>query len=63
MYRKAAAVLIGLLCSMLAGAASAAEQGIDAVVADHVKAVQARDLPELERTITSTYRFATRRCW
>ena len=52
MYRKAP-ILIGLLCSMLAGAAPAAEQSIDAVFADHVKAVQARDLPALERTITS----------
>jgi uncharacterized protein (TIGR02246 family) len=51
-FRKAAFV-IGLLCSMLAGAASAAEQSIDAVFAQHVKAVQARDLPALERTITS----------
>ena len=52
MYRKAAFV-IGLLCSMLAGAASGAEQSIDAVFAAHVKAVQSRDLPALERTITS----------
>ena len=53
MYRKAA-VLIGLLCSTLAGAASSApERSIDAVFAEHVKAVQSRDLPALERTITS----------
>ena len=52
MYRKAA-FLIGLLCSMLAGAAPVAVQGIDAVFAAHVKAVQTRDLPALERTITS----------
>ena len=52
MYRKTAAVLIGFLCSLLAGAASAAEQSIDAVFAEHVKAVQTRDLPALERTIT-----------
>ena len=53
MYRKVA-VLIGLLCSALAGAAPAApERSIDAVFAEHVKAVQSRDLPALERTITS----------
>ena len=52
MFRKAAFV-IGLLCSMLAGAAPAAEQSIDTVFAAHVKAVQSRDLPALERTITS----------
>ena len=52
MYRKAA-ILIGLLCSLLAGVALATEQNIDAVFADHVKAVQSRDLPALERTITS----------
>jgi uncharacterized protein (TIGR02246 family) len=47
-------VLIGLLCSVLAGAAPAAEErSIDAVFAEHVKAVQSRDLPALERTITS----------
>ena len=48
------AVLIGLLCSTLAGSASlAAETGIDSAFAEHVKAVQSRDLPALERTITS----------
>jgi len=51
-FRKAAFV-IGLLCSMLAGAAPAAEQSIDTVFAAHVKAVQSRDLPALERTITA----------
>lgn len=52
MYRKVA-FLIGLLCSMLAGAAPVDEQSIDAVFAAHVKAVQSRDLHALERTITS----------
>jgi len=52
-YRRTVAVLIGLLCSLLAGPAPAAGQSIDAVFAEHVKAVQARDLPALERTITS----------
>jgi uncharacterized protein (TIGR02246 family) len=48
------AVLIGLLCSSLAGAAPVEEgRSIDAVFAEHVKAVQSRDLPALERTITS----------
>jgi uncharacterized protein (TIGR02246 family) len=52
-YRKVA-ILIGLLCSTLASAASsAAEQSLDALFAEHVKAVQSRDLPALERTITS----------
>jgi uncharacterized protein (TIGR02246 family) len=50
---RKAAILFGLLCSMLAGAAPATEQNIDAVFAAHVKAVQSRDLPALERTITS----------
>lgn len=53
MYRKAA-ILIGFLCSTLAGAAPAAqERSIDAVFAEHVRAVQSRDLAALERTITS----------
>jgi uncharacterized protein (TIGR02246 family) len=53
MYRKAA-TFIGLLCSTLAGAASIAEErSIDAVFAEHVRAVQSRDLPALEQTITS----------
>jgi uncharacterized protein (TIGR02246 family) len=48
------AVLIGLLCSSLIGpAAVAAPSEIDALFAEHVKAVQARDLVALERTITS----------
>jgi uncharacterized protein (TIGR02246 family) len=47
------AVLIGLLCSSLAAAAPVEEQrSIDAVFDEHIKAVQARDLPSLERTIT-----------
>ena len=47
------AVLIGLLCSTLAAAAPVEEErSIDAVFAEHVKAVQSRDLPSLERTIT-----------
>jgi uncharacterized protein (TIGR02246 family) len=51
-YRKAA-IFIGLLCSTLAGAAPIEEQRtLDAVFAEHVKAVQSRDLPALERTIT-----------
>src|SRR6185503_2497450 len=39
--------------AMLAGAAPVTEQNIDALFAAHVKAVQSRDLPALERTITS----------
>jgi len=50
---RKAAILFGLLCSMLAGAAPVTEHNIDAVFAAHVKAVQSRDLPALERTITS----------
>jgi uncharacterized protein (TIGR02246 family) len=51
---RSTTVLIGLLCSTLAGAAPAEEgRSIDAVFAEHVKAVQTRDLPALERTITS----------
>ena len=47
------AVLIGLLCSTVAVAAPVEEErSIDAVFAEHVKAVQSRDLPSLERTIT-----------
>lgn len=45
------AALVGLLCFSLAAAAQ--ERSIDAVFAEHVKAVQSRDLPALERTITS----------
>ena len=52
MYRQAA-IFIGLLCSTLAGAAPVEEaHSIDAVFAEHVKAVQSRDLTALERTIT-----------
>jgi uncharacterized protein (TIGR02246 family) len=51
-YRKAV-MLIGLLCSTLAGAAPVEEQRtLDAVFAEHIKAVQSHDLPALERTIT-----------
>jgi uncharacterized protein (TIGR02246 family) len=47
------AVFIGLLCSTLAVAAPVEEErSIDAVFAEHIKAVQSRDLPMLERTIT-----------
>jgi uncharacterized protein (TIGR02246 family) len=47
-------VFIGLLCSTLASAALAEEgSSIDAAFAEHIKAVQARDLPALERTLTS----------
>jgi ketosteroid isomerase-like protein len=54
MYRQAA-IFIGLLCSTLAGAAPVEEQRtLDAVFVEHVKAVQSRDLPALERTITSS---------
>lgn len=45
------AAFIGLLCWSLAGVA--AEGDIDTLFAEHVKAVQARDLAALERTITS----------
>ena len=52
MLRRTAA-LVGLLCWTLAGAAPAEEaRSIDAVFAEHVKAVQSRDLPALEQTIT-----------
>src|SRR5688572_27986349 len=48
------AIFIGLLCSTLASAALAEEgSSIDAAFAEHIKAVQARDLPALERTLTS----------
>ena len=48
------AVVIGLLCSTFISAASAeVDESIDAVFAEHVKAVQSRDLPALERTLTS----------
>ena len=48
------AALVGLLCFSLAGAAPVAEdRSIDAVFAEHVKAVQSRDLAALERTITA----------
>ena len=51
---RSTTVLISLLCSALAGAAPVEEShSIDAVFAEHVKAVQSRDLPALERTITS----------
>jgi uncharacterized protein (TIGR02246 family) len=47
-------VAIGFLCSTLAGTVRAEEgQSIDAVFAEHVRAVQSRDLPALERTLTS----------
>ena len=45
------AVFAGLLCWTLAGVA--AETDIDTLFAEHVKAVQARDLAALEKTITS----------
>lgn len=45
------AVFAGLLCWVSLGIA--AETDIDALFAEHVKAVQARDLAALERTITS----------
>jgi uncharacterized protein (TIGR02246 family) len=48
------ATLGALLCFSLAGAAPVAEdRSIDAVFAEHLKAVQSRDLVMLERTITS----------
>lgn len=48
------AAFIGLLCLSLASAAPVADdRSIDAVFAEHVKAVQSRDLPALERTITA----------
>ena len=45
------AVFVGLLCWALAGVA--ADSDIDTAFAEHVKAVQSRDLAALERTITS----------
>ena len=45
------AAFFGLLCWALAGVA--AETDIDMLFAEHVKAVQSRDLAALERTITS----------
>jgi uncharacterized protein (TIGR02246 family) len=48
------AALVALLCCSLAGAAPlGAESSIDAVFAEHVRAVQERDLAALERTITA----------
>lgn len=48
------AAVIGLLCFSSAGAAPVAEErSIDAVFAQHLKAVQSRDLAALERTITA----------
>jgi uncharacterized protein (TIGR02246 family) len=44
-------VFAGLLCWTLAGVA--AQTDIDSLFAEHVKAVQARDLAALEKTITS----------
>lgn len=45
------AAFVGLLCWALAGVA--ADSDLDAAFAEHVKAVQSRDLAALERTITS----------
>lgn len=45
------AAFVGLLCWAWAGVA--AEIDIDTLFAEHVKAVQSRDLAALERTITS----------
>ena len=48
------AALVALLCCSVAGAAPlGAESSIDAVFAEHVRAVKARDLAALESTITS----------
>lgn len=48
------AVVVGLLCFSLAGAAPVAEdRSIDAVFAQHLEAVRSRDLVALERTITA----------
>jgi len=48
------AALVGLLCCSVAGAAPVGvESSIDEVFAEHARAVQSRDLPALERTITS----------
>jgi uncharacterized protein (TIGR02246 family) len=44
-------MFVGLLCWVVTSVA--AETDIDALFAEHVKAVQARDLAALERTITS----------
>ena len=53
MFSKSA-LLVGLLCCSVAGAAPVGvESSINAVFAEHVRAVQARDLPALESTITS----------
>lgn len=53
MFRRFA-WLASLLCCSLANAAPlGAESSIDAVFAEHVRAVQARDLLALESTITS----------
>ena len=48
------ATLVGLLCCSLAGAAPVGvESSIDPVFAEHIRAVQARELAALESTITS----------
>ena len=53
MYGKIAA-LVGFLCCSIAGAAPVGvESSLEAVFAEHIRAVQARDLAALESTITS----------
>ena len=47
------AVMIGLLCSTFPTASAEQGASIETVFAEHVKAVQSRDLPALERTLTS----------
>lgn len=53
MFRQVV-LLASLLCCLLANAAPlGAESSLDAVFAEHVRAVQGRDLAALESTITS----------
>ncbi|HKS57333.1 MAG TPA: nuclear transport factor 2 family protein [Steroidobacteraceae bacterium] len=53
MVRRFALLMSFLCCSLADAAPVGVESGIDAVFAEHVRAVQARDLAALERTITS----------
>jgi len=53
MFTRMCALVAFLCCSMAGAAPLGAESSIDAVFAEHVRAVKARDLAALESTITS----------
>lgn len=53
MFARIAALASLLCCSVVAAAPLGAEASLDAVFAEHIRAVQARDLAALEGTITS----------